>query len=270
MIKATDLVQKCRYALDNGWGYIYGAAGKIWTQASQDAATREQTKLYGQRWVGKHVVDCSGLFAWAFKELGGFMYHGSNTMWNKYCTSQGDLTASTILRPGTAVFTGSATDKGHVGLYAGDGIVIEAAGTKAGVITSTITASKWKYWGELKGVEYDGDGQPMPDLKPTIKRGSKGTYVTLAQTQLLNKGYDLGRCGVDGDFGSATEAAVKAFQRDVGLNADGIVGQATWKALEDQQPVAKLYTVSIPHLSKNQADTLVNQYAGASMIEERW
>ena len=44
-------------------------------------------------------------------------------------------------------------------------------------------------------------------------------------------GYDLGSCGVDGDFGRMTEKAVKAFQKDHGLTVDGICGPKTWKEL---------------------------------------
>jgi len=81
------------------------------------------------------VADCSGLFTWAFKQLGGFMYHGSNTMWNKYCTAKGKLvngrrSDGKELKPGTAVFVlKNGDDRSHVGLYIGGGKVIEASGT---------------------------------------------------------------------------------------------------------------------------------------------
>jgi len=58
---------------------------------------------------------------------------------------------------------------------------------------------------------------------PTIKRGSRGDYVKKLQTALA--------VTVDGAFGPATEAAVIAFQKKVGLPADGIVGPYTWEAL---------------------------------------
>jgi cell wall-associated NlpC family hydrolase len=91
--------------------------------------------MYGAKWIGKWVTDCSGLFYWAFKELGGYMYHGSNTMWDKYCTAQGNLSSGArtdgqTLKPGTAVFTlKSGGNRSHVGLYIGNGKVIEASGT---------------------------------------------------------------------------------------------------------------------------------------------
>ena len=65
-ISSSELIAQFQTALREGWGYIYGASGEIWTQAQQNAASREQTKKYGQKWVGHRVADCSGLFAWAF------------------------------------------------------------------------------------------------------------------------------------------------------------------------------------------------------------
>ena len=65
----------------------------------------------------------------------------------------------------------------------------------------------------------------------TIRRGSKGETVAEMQGVLERLGYDLGSCGVDGDFGRMTEKAVKAFQKDHGLKTDGICGPKTWKEL---------------------------------------
>ena len=86
-------------------------------------------------------------------------------------------------------------------------------------------------------------------------------------------GYSLGSYGIDGDFGRATENAVKEFQRDHKLNADGVVGPLTYEALEKasgsiQPPKEKSYTVCIHGLDKTQADALKNNYPGATVTEE--
>lgn len=273
MISTQALIEKFQYALDNDWGYIYGAAGVIWTAARQNATTNEQAKKYGYRWVGHYVVDCSGLFTWAFKQLGGYMYHGSNTMYLSYCVSKGELTKGkrtdgNELKPGTAVFIWKEDDKkwGHVGLYIGNGEVIEAASTQKGVIKSKVTDSKWNGWGELKGVDYGEAPIPDPDYRPTLRRYAKGEWVKEMQAELLRRGYDLGKWGVDGSFGAQTEAALKAFQKDNGLVADGICGEKSWAALLTE-PV--LYEVYVPHLTKAQAEKIIREFPESNMSEER-
>ena len=64
-----------------------------------------------------------------------------------------------------------------------------------------------------------------------LEKGSKDNSVKALQTLLIGYGYSCGKCGVDGDFGSGTLKAVKAYQKAVGLIADGIVGSATWSKL---------------------------------------
>ena len=104
LIPARDLVNTAMTAYEEKWGYIWGKSGQLWTQAQQDKTTRDMTVRYGQKWVGRKVADCYGLLVWAFKQHGGSIYHGSNTMWRKYCTSQGSLTGVVQIRPGSAVF----------------------------------------------------------------------------------------------------------------------------------------------------------------------
>jgi peptidoglycan hydrolase-like protein with peptidoglycan-binding domain len=65
---------------------------------------------------------------------------------------------------------------------------------------------------------------------PTLKKGSTGNPVRRAQKRLTLAGYDTG--GVDGTFGTKTESAVKRFQRDEGLTADGVVGPKTWERID--------------------------------------
>ena len=294
MIRAVDLVEKFQYALASKWGYIWGQVAVTWTEAKQRQKVRymESTygadwknkkaakdnnyyyaALYGAKWIGKIVVDCSGLFVWAFKQLGGSIYHGSNTIFDKYCSSKGALskgkrTDGKTLKPGSAVFTYNEKTKkrGHIGLYIGGGYVIEASGTTAGVIKSKITDKKWKYWGELKKVSYE-EIDPT-DFKPTLKKGDKGAYVALAQTELIRHGYSCGKTGADGDFGKNTLAAVKAFQKAHGLKADGVIGQDTWKVLDGAEP-AKTYAVTIKGLTESQAQALLAQYPNSEIEEER-
>ena len=64
-----------------------------------------------------------------------------------------------------------------------------------------------------------------------LKRGSEGADVKQLQQYLIQLGYDLGKWGADGEFGGATELAVKAFQKAKGLDADGQYGKKTHEAL---------------------------------------
>ena len=63
----------------------------------------------------------------------------------------------------------------------------------------------------------------------TYQRGSSGSTVKQIQTKLKSWGYYSG--GIDGVYGSASEAAVKAFQRKNGLTVDGKAGPQTLRAL---------------------------------------
>ena len=178
MIRAEDLIAKFQYALDNKWGYIWGTSGQVWTQRDQNNSSREMTVKYGSKWIGHTVADCSGLFRWAYRQLGTDCAHGSNSIYKNYCNAKGTLKAGRRtdgqeLKPGTAVFTGDAQEHGHIGLYIGGGDVIEAAGTQQGVIKSKVTDKKWTYWGELTAVAYTDAPEPKPEPGYAIVTGKK-------------------------------------------------------------------------------------------------
>jgi serine/threonine protein kinase len=70
---------------------------------------------------------------------------------------------------------------------------------------------------------YGGNGR--------TRLGDSGKRVQQVQCMLTERGYSVGGTGVDGQFGSGTETAVRAFQNERGLSADGVVAHDTWVAL---------------------------------------
>ncbi len=63
----------------------------------------------------------------------------------------------------------------------------------------------------------------------TYEAGDQGEDVAAIQSQLNSLGFNAG--AADGDFGDATVSAVKAFQKARGLEADGVIGPQTYRAL---------------------------------------
>ena len=96
------------------------------------------------------------------------------------------------------------------------------------------TAKKLGVWSYVEPISYTPtwvhfDKRMYPSAcssgYPTVKLGSKNTYVMILQDALNNMGRSL---SIDGIFGNATKNAVINFQKYYGLTADGIVGCKTW------------------------------------------
>lgn len=138
--------------------------------------------------------------------------------------------------------------QGHAGVYIGNGLAVECTPIwKDGVqITAVHNIGKksgyngrtWTKHGKLPYVTYDKVEAPAPTTKaekpsdlPVLKKGSEGNSVKALQILLIGYGYSCGRYGADGDFGGDTEKAVEAYQKDRGLEVDGVVGPATWADL---------------------------------------
>ena len=66
---------------------------------------------------------------------------------------------------------------------------------------------------------------------PILRSGDKGETVKAMQILLIGRKYSCGAYGADGAFGLATDYAVRRFQREHGLEADGICGPETWEKL---------------------------------------
>lgn len=269
-----------------GWAYVFGARGEECTPANRrryyrDAHPTIKSKCKnfegtgscsGCKWFpnGKRTrfFDCRGFTYWVLLQVYGWklMGTGATTQWNNADNWSAKGTIDTMPKDTLCcLFKANGKTMEHTGF----GLNNETVECSNGVQYQKTRAKKWTHWGVPKCVE---GGEipvpvPVPDVNPTLKRGSKGEYVTLLQTKLKQRGYDLGSCGIDGDFGRATEAAVKAFQRDNGLTADGVVGAKTWEAL-DKVSDTKLYTVHIPFLTKSKAEAIMAQYSGSWITHE--
>lgn len=93
----------------------------------------------------------------------------------------------------------------------------------------------WKHWAKLPFIDYGDTGsvQPAETVSFTLgtrllKKDSVGGDVKTLQELLNQLGASL---MVDGDFGSKTDAAVKAFQKKAGLKQDGKYGDQTHAVL---------------------------------------
>ena len=137
--------------------------------------------------------------------------------------------------------------KGHIGVYIGDGLAVESTPAWKNCVQVTAVHNigkksgykgrKWTKHGKLPFVSYDASETPAASENseisglPLLEKGSEGDSVKALQILLIGYGYSCGSYGVDGEFGSATENAVEAFQEDMELEADGKVGTKTWAKL---------------------------------------
>ncbi|OKH50389.1 peptidoglycan-binding protein [Calothrix sp. HK-06] len=93
-----------------------------------------------------------------------------------------------------------------------------------------------------------------------LKKGMSGANVSELQTLLYDYGafalaciFGLPEVLIDGDFGDDTEDTVKAFQRQVFLTVDGVVGNITWQALIRKAPI------NLPVLRRGSKGELVSR-----------
>jgi peptidoglycan hydrolase-like protein with peptidoglycan-binding domain len=83
--------------------------------------------------------------------------------------------------------------------------------------------------------------------EPVLEKGSNEPAVRDLQEAMKALGHDPGF--IDGVFGEATEAAVKAFQQEKGITVDGIVGKVTWINIDEadqSEPILRIGSTGLP------------------------
>ena len=275
-----------------GWPYVFGAWGAYCTPNERhkrynDSHPTIKTKCPGYdsrncsgcKWYpgGERVrcFDCRGFTDWCLLRVGiDLIGEGATSQWNsKNWASKGeikDMPANTLV----CLFVANGKSMSHTGF----GFNNETVECSSGVQHFTTRNKKWTHWAVPIGL-YETMPDPAPKTEPeqtapklpTLRKGSKNQHVKQAQQLLIERGYNLGICGADGDFGTATDAAVRKFQKDHGLTVDGVIGPKTWEMLLNA-PVnpAKIdkYTVTIKQLNKEQAEAIIKEWGGSMKVEE--
>lgn len=159
-----DLVTYAKNAYENKWGYVYGAYGQVLNQkileqslSKYNDEVEQYLDFINENWMGGRTTDCVGLikgYAWLNAESHEIEY-GTNGMDDvnadkmyKNASVKGIIN-SMPETPGLAVWM-----KGHVGIYIGDGYVIEAQNTLNGVKMTKLEAHRWKAWFEVPTIKY--------------------------------------------------------------------------------------------------------------------
>lgn len=169
----AGLVEYCRAQL--GLPYWFGTFGQT-ASASLYASKKEQYPKYYtasdySTQFGKRVHDCAGLikgYLWSATPTSAPKYNAATdygaTAFYQHCNKKGTIDTFDKV-PGRLVFKGKPSKMSHVGVYIGDGKIIEAKGHKYGVVESKLD-STWDYWGQCELIQEGSAPAPAPQPTP--------------------------------------------------------------------------------------------------------
>lgn len=235
-------------------------------QSVANSATVYKLGTFGNKIAkGKSQWDCSGLLKgilWGYPENGKYASNGvldqnADTIISNCLNISNDFNN---IDAGEIVWI-----KGHIGIYIGNGQVVEATPkwnngvqiTTCKNISSGQKERKWLKHGKSPYIKYSQEniannwiaclqtecnkqgfsnqkvdgiaGKTTLAACPQLSNKSSGKITALVQARLNNLGYNCG--SIDGINGANTQKAIKKFQQDNGLQVDSIVGKNTWECL---------------------------------------
>ena len=223
--------EKTLYVM-GGWGQKLTPSNKvnlINAQKYNKASTRK--KMIEESDDDTRAFDCSGLIKsilWGYcgddTITGGARYGSRNVPDHNAAQLIGDCYGVSdnfeIIKPGEIVYM-----QGHVGIYVGDGYVVECTPKWKNCVQRTrLEDRKWLKHGFLPYIEYNKEAVVHVVPSPTLRRGCRSMKVSQLQDCLVTLGYDI---AIDGSYGPETQKAVKRFQDSEHIQIDGIYGPQT-------------------------------------------
>lgn len=166
-----DLADYAIQAWENNWGYVYGTYGNVLTESLLNYKIQQYPDGVGQyadsirsHWLGRRTTDCVGLikgYGWLDTSTGAIRY-GTNGMpdYSADAMYRAAVNAGVSGRDYGPISTmpdivGLAVHmNGHIGVYIGNGYVIEAANTSVGVIKTQLAGRGWTEWCKIPYINY--------------------------------------------------------------------------------------------------------------------
>lgn len=245
----TGLVEYAEAQL--GKPYWYGCYGNIATESLYASKKKQYPSFYTatdyKSQYGQKVHDCIGLikgYLWSDTPISKPQYNASQDVsadgMLAKCKEKGNISTIPEL-PGVLVFSPQ-----HVGVYIGNGYVIEARGHAYGVVKTKLSLRGWKSWGKCPWIEYIEEDQ-------TKQATSKENLIlSFQKAALADDNTLLPKYGADGDYGNETAEAMKKcvvkkretyqyknctklVQRLLGIKQDGLCGAQTANAIKNFQ-----------------------------------
>lgn len=185
MDRSKEVIERARSQVDRSC-YVWGAEGQdltaqrnveSWVRSQETQGDREScvrrvmaryAKLQAKGLKPILCFDCSGFIYWTFKAFAGLI-KGRRTAASYY--SQCKNKTRSELRAGDLVFVHNGSRITHVGLYAGDGMVIHCKGRDVGVIEELISRHGWNRYGRWPGM-YDDEDPPEPGHGYVLTKGT--------------------------------------------------------------------------------------------------
>lgn len=160
-----DLAAYAEQAFQAGWGYVWGTYGDVLTDslfsyklAQYPDGVGNYEEFIRSNWLGGRTTDCVGLikgYGWLNPDTlkieygtNGMPDVGADGMYNSAAVSGSMDTMPDV--PGLAVWK-----SGHIGIYIGNGKVVEAMGTKYGVVKTNLADRSWSAWLEIPYINYN-------------------------------------------------------------------------------------------------------------------
>lgn len=187
MLTNIGLVNHAKKALTERWGYVWGTFGNILSPSLLQEKLIQYPDGVGNykdfimsNWLNKRTADCVGLIkSYIWWSQNGPCYNASTDVsadnMFEIATEKGTINSFPINDiPGLCLWK-----KGHIGVYIGDGQVIEARGTKYGVIQSPLkgdNSAGWTHWLKCPFITYEIPKVIKKDYIQILKENSSGQW----------------------------------------------------------------------------------------------